>query len=60
MTRIGQFLYDRHAKMSYEEKQEMWARESYMEEQRDLKAEWESECRRDEEMIRRYLEKESE
>lgn len=58
MGHFDRSTYDRHSKMSYEEKREMWAAESYLEELRELQAEWEAECRRDEELIQKYSEDE--
>lgn len=45
-------IYDRNTRKSYEEKLEGWEREDRWEELRERKAEWEAECRYDNEMIR--------
>lgn len=46
-------IYDRNTRKSYEDKIEGWERESRLEELRERKAEWEADCRSDEELIRR-------
>ena len=48
MGHFDNSIYDAHSRMSYREKQEMWARQSRRERLREEKEEWEAECRRDE------------
>lgn len=56
MGHLDREIYDRHARMSWEEKEEMWDRQERAQRLWEEKQEWLAECRRDEELIRRHSE----